>query len=60
MTWPAQAMSCHLSKLDDAYGVRDSRRVMSLDSCDIPSAERLNFDDLVSWAADAVRNGQAA
>ena len=56
----AQAMSCHLSKLDDAYGVRDSRRVMSLDSCDIPSAERLNLDDLASWAAAVVRSGQAS
>ena len=54
------ALSCHLSKLDAAYGGRESRRIMSLDDCDIPNAERLNCDDLAIWAASAVRNAKAA
>ena len=55
-----EAMSCHLSKLDDCYGVREHRRVMSIDNCTIPNAERLNLDDVASWAADAVRDGEVA
>ena len=56
----AEALSGHLSKLDAAYGARESRRIMSLDDCDVPNAERLNCDDLANWAADAVRNAKAA
>ena len=55
-----KALSCHLSKLDAAYGARESRRIMSLDDCDVPNAERLNCDDLATWAADAIRNAKAA
>ena len=55
-----QALGGHLSKLDDAYGAGESRRVMSLDPCDIPGAERLDLGSLASWAADAVRSGEAA
>ena len=53
-----EALSEHLSKLDDCYGAREVRRVMSLDGCDLPGAERLNLDDLASWAAAAVRSGE--
>ena len=53
------ALSAHLSKLDECYGAREVRRVMSLDDSDLPGAERLNLDDLASWAADAVRSGEA-
>lgn len=53
------ALSAHLGKLDECYGAREVRRVMSLDGCDIPGAERLNLDDLASLAADAVRSGEA-
>ena len=56
----AMALSSHLSKLDDAYGARESRRVMSLDDCDVPNAKRVPLDDLAAWAADGVRNGKAA
>ena len=56
----AMALSSHLSKLDNAYGARESRRVMSLDDCDVPNAERVPLDDLAAWAADGVRNGKAA
>jgi CRISPR system Cascade subunit CasC len=51
------ALSGYLGKLDNAYGVNETRRVMSVEDCDIPSAERLNLDDLASWAAGAIRNG---
>ena len=51
------ALSCYLGKLDSAYGVKETRRVMSVEDCDVPGAERLNLDDLASWAADAIRNG---
>ena len=54
------ALSCHLSKLDAAYGARESRRIMSLDDCGVPKADRVNLDDLAAWAASAVRDGKAA
>lgn len=53
------ALSAHLGKLDECYGVREVRRVMSLDVCEMPSAARLNLEDLASWAAVAVRDGEA-
>ena len=48
-------LSGHLQKFDDAYGVNEARRVMSLEDCAIPGTERLSCDDLASWASDAVR-----
>ena len=54
------ALGGHLSKLDGAYGVGEARRVTSVDDCDIPNTERVCLDDLASWAADAVRSGEAA
>ena len=51
------ALSGFLGKLDNAYGVNETRRVISVEDCDIPAAQRLNLDDLASWAADAIRNG---
>ena len=54
----AAALSGHLSKLDECYGTREVRRVMSLDDWELPDAQRMNLDDLTSWAADAVRNGE--
>ncbi len=56
----AAALAGYLGKLDDCYGVHESRRVMSLDPCDAPSAQRLGLDDLAAWAAEAVRRGQTA
>ena len=53
------ALAGYMGKLDNAYGVKESRRVMSVEDCDIPKAERLNLDDLASWAAAAIRNGRA-
>ena len=53
------ALAGYLGKLDKAYGGKETRRVMSVEDCDIPGAERLCLDDLATWAADVVRNGQA-
>lgn len=52
------AMSEHLDKLDAAYGLHESRRMMCLDTCDIPKAERLSLDGLAAWTADAIRSGE--
>ena len=54
-----EKLSGHLGKLDTAYGGKEVRRVMSVEDCDIPNAERLCLDDLAVWAADAVRSGAA-
>ena len=53
-------LSSCLGKLDACYGGKEARRVMSVEDCEIPNAERLCLDDLASWAADAVRDGKAA
>ena len=53
------ALTSYLGKLDDAYGGKEVRRVMSVEGCDIPKAERLCLDDLAAWAADAVCRGSA-
>ena len=53
------ALTDHLSKLDAAYGPPESRRVMAVDDCDLPQAQRLCLDDLAAWAAQTVRNGEA-
>ncbi len=50
-------LSGYLGKLDNAYGVKGTRRFMSVEDCDIPGAERLNLDELASWAADAILKG---
>ena len=52
-------LSTYLNCLDGAYGASESRRVMSLEECAIPNAERVNLDELAQWAANAVRNGEA-
>ena len=52
----AVRLSAYLCKLDAAYGGKEIRRVMSVEDCDIPKAERLCLDDLASWTADAIRS----
>ena len=52
-------MSQYLSKLDAAYGAKETRRVMSVEDCDIPNAERLCLDDLAAWASRAVLSNEA-
>ena len=53
------ALSQYLGKLDAAYGAKEARRVMSVEDCDIPNAERLCLDDLAAWASQAVLGGEA-
>ena len=53
------ALSQYLSKLDAAYGAKETRRVMSVEDCDILNAERLCLDDLAAWASQAVLSGEA-
>ena len=54
-----ERLTSYLGKLDAAYAARDVRRVMSVEDCDIPSAERLSLDDLASWASAAIGSGTA-
>ena len=53
-----ERLSGHLSKLDKCYGAKEIRRMASVEECDIPHTEGICFDDLVSWAAQAVRDGE--
>ena len=55
----ANALFEYLQKLDDCYGAKEARRVMSVEKCAIPDAGPLNLDELASWAASAVSNGTA-
>ena len=52
-------LSEHLDKLDSAYGNGEIRKVMSVEECEVPGAQRLNLDNLASWAAEAIRTGEA-
>ena len=54
-----RSLSAYLDSLDNAYGSKESRRVMSLEECAIPNATAVNLDELAQWAADAIRNGEA-
>ena len=54
-----QRLCGHLGKLDKAYGATEARRALSVEECEIPGAQRLNLDALASWAAEAVRTGEA-
>ncbi len=56
----ANALAGYLSRLDEAYGSHETRRVTSIDPCEALGVERLPLDDLARWAADAVRDGAAA
>ena len=59
-TAAAAALTTYLTQLDSAYGLRETRRFMSVNDCEIPNAERLCLDDLAAWAASAVQSGEAA
>ena len=52
-----KALSAEIKGQDNCYGVKGVRRYMSMTDCDISGGERLNLDDLATWAADAIRNG---
>ncbi len=53
------ALEKHLSDLDECYGAKEARRVMSVGKRELPGASWLNCDELANWAADAVRDGEA-
>lgn len=55
-----EALAAYLDKLDGCYGANETRRVMSLEDCAVPHADRLDLNALASWAADAVRQGEVA
>lgn len=54
-----ESLSGHLDRLDTAYGAHESRRMVCLDDCDIPKAERLSLDELATWASDIILSGEA-
>ena len=54
-----RALTGEIQGQDACYGVKGARRYMSMTDCDIPGAERLDLDDLASWAADAIRHAKA-
>lgn len=54
-----EALSGYLAKLDAAYGAKETRRVMSVEDCDIPEAKSACLDDLAKWAQESIRNGKA-
>ena len=54
-----EAMSKYMSEDDDMYDVKEVRRFAVRGDYTLPSAERLKLGGLASWAADAVRNGEA-
>ena len=54
-----ESLSGHLERLDAAYGAHESRRMVCLDDCDIPKAERLSLDELAAWASDIILSGEA-
>ncbi len=54
----SDAFAKYLGKIDACYGVREARRMMSVEDCEIPEAARLNCDALASWAADVIQRGE--
>ena len=55
----AEALAAEMNGLDGMYGAKEARRISSKKDYNIPNAERLCLDDLVTWAANAVRSGEA-
>ena len=53
-----ERLSGYLGKLDQCYGTKEIRRMASVEECEIPHTEGICFDDLASWAAQAVRDGE--
>ena len=54
-----ESLSKYMNDDDEMYGVKEARRFAVRGDYNLPSAERLNLDDLASWAADAVLSGKA-
>ena len=56
----ARSLCNHLSKMDSAYGAHEVRRLMSVESVDMPTAESVNLEALADWACEAVLGVEAA
>ena len=52
-------MSDYLGKLDAAYGVRETRKFMSVEDAELPGAERASLDEIAEWAESSIKNGLA-
>lgn len=55
-----ERLAAHLSRLDNAYGAEEARRVLNLSDTAIGGAEPLGIAALADWTAMAVRDGMAA
>ena len=55
----AEALAAEMNGLDNMYGAKEARRISSKKNYNIPNAEHLCLDDLATWAANAVRSGEA-
>ena len=53
------ALAEYLEEDDDMYATKEIRRFASRKQRTIPGAQRSNVPDLATWAANAVRNGEA-
>lgn len=50
----ARAMADHVARLDAAYGTHETRRLVTVEDCDLPSAARVDLDTLASWSSRTV------
>ncbi|MDO4230863.1 MAG: type I-E CRISPR-associated protein Cas7/Cse4/CasC [Lautropia sp.] len=50
-----ERLSTELRYLDEAYGVSQARRYLSVDDVEIPGAERLDLKSLADWAESIVK-----
>lgn len=49
------AVQRHLERLDEAYGISNERRWMSVSgACSVPGAERVSMDQLATWAGERI------
>lgn len=55
-----KALAARLKNVDAAYEEEHARKYMSIEECAIPGATPTSLPRLAEWAADAIRNGQAA
>ena len=53
------ALARHLERLDSAYGVREERRLMSVDSLELATARQVSLDELAGWASLSVLRAEA-
>jgi CRISPR system Cascade subunit CasC len=54
-----QALSQHLTRLDEAYGAKEQRRFLTVEPCALPRAERYSLDKLATWVKAEVAKAGA-